>query len=91
MDMPFKSAEESDTILTFVERALWAKIRRYWETGTGLDEQDLLSTALRCLGKNKITRIHQIVRRDCWYLEPHWMPAACANALMDVLECGDVV
>ena len=50
LHMPFEEVEESDTILTFLEEGLWAKIQHYWETGKGLEEQRLLSQALRCLG-----------------------------------------
>ena len=49
MPMPFDLPEESSSVWTFIEKAIWAKIQQYWDTGKGVEEQQVLARALKQL------------------------------------------
>ena len=78
--------EEDDGILTLLEQEIWRRVQQFWSTGEGGTELRQVAEAIKCLQKREITTIDRLVRRDGWYIEPHWMPRACSSALLAILE-----
>jgi len=84
--MPFIDPEVDEGVLTLLESKLWQDIQNHWITGEGEQQLRQLAVALRALAARNLTQVEQLRREGGWYLEPHWMPRAAAEALMEALE-----
>ena len=45
-----------------------------------------VAKAIANLQKRGVREVAQLVRREGWYVEPHWMPTEQATALLNILE-----
>ena len=45
-----------------------------------------VAKAIANLQKQGVREVAQLVQREGWYVEPHWMPTEQATALLNILE-----